>query len=202
MRVTAQGEMVVRLQKEVAAVSDAAENGAAVHEVLQMMEKERIAAEIQAAKQKAVLDQLLGRSKEHLRQILPTAVPDNLLTSMLDRLSALQTEIAKMSAQWGPAATNMRGMSSAMEDLNKQIDQRMEGILSGLSAQVASHKATSESLSKQIDQAKAKDADLRDRYRPYFMAKRDLEIQQRIYETLLLRLLQERVDAELAKDLE
>ncbi|MHC1768675.1 MAG: M56 family metallopeptidase [Verrucomicrobiia bacterium] len=200
--ITERMEMVDKLRRELGGVSDAAENGAVDRELLQMMEKERIVAEILASKQKALLDQLAGRGKEQLRQILPTAIPDTLLTSMLDRLSALQTESAKLSVQWGKEATNMKAISSAMEDLNKQIDRRIEGILEGLSAQVASHKATSESLSKQIAVTKARDADLSERSRPYFEAKRDLETQQRTYQTLLLRLLQEKVDAELIKDLQ
>lgn len=200
--ITERMEMVDKLRRELGGLSDAAENGAVHRELLQMMEKERIMAEILASRQKAVLDQLAGRGKEQLRQILPTAIPDTLLTSMLDRLSALQTESAKLSVEWGREATNMKAISSAIDDLNKQIDRRIEGILEGLSAQVASHKATSESLSRQIAETKARDADLSERSRPYFEAKRDLETQQRTYETLLLRLLQEKVDAELIKDLQ
>lgn len=200
--ITERMEMVDKLRRELGGLSDAAENGAVDRELLQMMEKERIVAEILASKQKAVLDQLAGRGKEQLRQILPTAIPDTLLTSMLDRLSALQTESAKLSVEWGKEAFSMKAISSAIDDLNKQIDRRIEGILEGLSAQVASHKATSESLSRQIADTKARDADLSERSRPYFEAKRDLETQRRTYETLLLRLLQEKVDAELIKDLQ
>ena len=75
----------------------------------------------------------------------------------------------------------------------------MEGVLSGLAAKTAAQVANVVTLSNRVQAAKQKDAEMTEQYRPYFLAKKELETQQRIGETIMLRILQESVDAALPK---
>ena len=52
-------------------------------------------------------------------------------------------------------------------------------------------KGRAEEIERQLQQAKTKDAEKMKEYRPYFAAKRNVETQQRIFETIKLRVLQE-----------
>ena len=168
-------------------------------ETVRMIERERIAMDAQAAKFQAVREQLMRRSREDMLQMLPTVVPDQLLASALDRLSTQETELARFASQYGPGHPDVLAGQAAIANLNRQIDARVKGILAGLSAQVDANAASSAQLRKLVEDAKHRDAQMTERYVPYFRAKRDLETQQRIRETIMLRLLQEKVDAALPR---
>src|SRR5205814_2005598 len=56
-----------------------------------------------------------------------------------------------------------------------------------------------ESLRHVVDEARSKDAELTERYRPYFEARRRLENLQKLRDAIHLRILQETVDAALPK---
>jgi hypothetical protein len=169
-------------------------------ETVRLIEKERIAMDAQAAKFRALREELLGKSREEMLQMLPTVMPDTLLASMLERLSTYETELARFSSEFGPGHPDVQSRKAAMSNLNKQVDTRIQGILSGLSAQVSANAASSAALRKLIEDARQHDAILNEKSVPYFQAKRNLETQQRIRETIMLRILQEKVDAALLKE--
>lgn len=185
------------LRAELGNMSGPAEGDDGTSESIQALTREILAAAVQTAKHRALLDNLRNRKTEELRQLLPTAVPDALLTSMLDRLSTLETQHAQLSTEYSPEHPQMRAIAAAQKALNRQIEQRIHGILDGLSAQRAASEEISKRLGEQVLQLKVRDAEMTEKYRPYFLAKRELETQRRIQETLLLRLLQEKVDLEL-----
>jgi bla regulator protein BlaR1 len=160
-------------------------------EGIRTLERDRIVAESRKASYVALLDQLQGRSMADLRQVLPTAVPDALLNGLLERLSIAETDLARLSVDHGPEFPEAKAIAAGIANLNKQIDARTRGIFDGLRAQIASAEATSDRLRKSIAEAKEHDAQLTEEYRPYFEAKRELETQRRIQETLRLRLIQE-----------
>jgi beta-lactamase regulating signal transducer with metallopeptidase domain len=168
-------------------------------DTIRALEHERITTAARMSTYQALLKELEGQSKNQIRQMLPTIMPDELLRSLLERLSIAQTELARLSTQFGPGDVQMKAARAAIHDLNEQIDERVEGILGGLKAQVASHQATLSTLTDRVAAAKEQDAKWMERSRGYFSAKQELDTQRRIRETLMLRLLQEQIDAQLPK---
>jgi polysaccharide biosynthesis transport protein len=211
-KLLAQSNSVTALQvrvdterKKLGGISDIGEGGFVTTlepETVRGFERERIAAQVRAAQYQKMFDQLnelKKKSKEELAQAIPTAVPDNELTRLLADLNQAEQTYTKAGAELGAELPQMKAMLLTIEKIRKQIDARVDGILDGLSTQVAAQIATANQVSNEVAQAKARDAEETERYRGYFLLKKDLDTQQRIYETINLRIAQEGVDAELPK---
>jgi len=82
-------------------------------------------------------------------------------------------------------------------ELDRKVEERIEGILTDLSVRVKALGAQLESMNKAIADAKNRDAENTALYRDYFIAKRDLENQQKIRDAILLRKLQETVNLQI-----
>jgi len=85
------------------------------------------------------------------------------------------------------------------EQIDKQVKERLQGILEGLNAKAASFKACMEEMQILVDRARTNDNATAIARRPYFQAKRDLENEQVVRERLKLRIVQESIDATIPK---
>jgi polysaccharide biosynthesis transport protein len=168
-------------------------------ETVRLIERERAGNEAQATRLETMYIELISKSPTQLRQAIPTAVGDSTLVSLIERLNAAEAELASRMYEYGEDHSNRKALAAMITTLNKQIEERVEGVLTGLSVQVAAFNASASNLLSKVEDAKLKDAEMTETYRPYFHAKRDLETKQRIRETIMLRILQETVDAALPK---
>ena len=84
----------------------------------------------------------------------------------------------------------MKALSRNITTLRKQVDERVEGILRGLRAQSAAQTATADTISKQVAEQRRRDVERATSYRPYLRAKRDLEILEKVRDTLMQQLLE------------
>jgi polysaccharide biosynthesis transport protein len=146
------------------------------------------------------LNELERKSRSELREAIPAAYPDTQLTDLLGSLHKAENEYAIIVNELGPEHVRFQSVSNLLANLNQQVDARVTGVLHGLRAVAEANKTRAEELQKIVDEARDKDAKKMAEYRPYFQAKQDLETENRIYETIRLRILQENVDAKLPKD--
>jgi capsular exopolysaccharide synthesis family protein len=84
-----------------------------------------------------------------------------------------------------------------VKDLQVKIKRRVDGILLGLDAKVASLKEGLENLQKMVETAKQADIAEAKKSRPYFEAKRELEEMQQFRRVLNAKILTERTDLDL-----
>ena len=152
-----------------------------------------------AAAYQTLYHELRVKTPSQLAQAIPTAIPDTELTQLLRDLNSSETQYAKLIQELGPEHNTVKQWSSIIATVRTQIQDRVEGVLSGLAAKTAAQVANVVTLSNRVQAAKQKDAEMTEQYRPYFLAKKELETQQRIGETIMLRILQESVDADLPK---
>lgn len=195
-------ERVDQLRKEMGGISDIGDYGTGSTlepETVRLVERERIASESAAARYETLYRELKSKSPSQLAQAIPTALPDAEMTQLLRELNSAETSYVKAVQELGPEHSAVKQLSSAISTVRTQIQNRVEGILNGLQAQMAAQIASATALSNRVQEAKIKDAEMTEKYRPYFLAKKDLETQQRIRETIKLRILQESVDAALPK---
>lgn len=164
-------------------------------ETVLMIERDRIMAKSLQAQYESTYASLKKMDKEGLRNAIPTAAPNNLLNELLNRLTIAKNEITTVSHEFGPQHPKMLQLTSLIANLNADIDARIEGILTGLSVQAKAQEARAEKLAEEEVFTIRRDAEINKKYGPFFQAKRELETQQRIYDTIKLRLLQETVDA-------
>lgn len=203
--VSAAQKRVDALRKKEGGISDIGDASSILTlepETVRGLERERISAEARAAQYQELyekLNSIRAKSLQELAQAIPTAVPDTELTRLIGDLDQTETSFARVSAELGKEHPQTMALARTITTIRKQVDDRVEGILMGLAAQVAAQRATANSLGTQVADAKKRDAENTEKYRPYFDAKRDLETEQKIRETIRLRIIQEGVDAALPK---
>ena len=201
-KVTLAQAEVDRLSKEqggISAVGDSYSHQTLEPETVRMLERERVAIEAGAARYQTLYNVLKAKTPTELAQAIPTAIPDTELTQLLRDLNTAETQYQKSIQEYGAENMTVKQLSSIITTVRAQIQKRVQGVLEGLEAQVASQMASATTMLHQVKQAKEKDAEMTEKYRPYFLAKKELETQQRIGETIMLRILQESVDAALPK---
>ncbi|MBI4662482.1 MAG: polysaccharide biosynthesis tyrosine autokinase [Verrucomicrobia bacterium] len=168
-------------------------------DTVRMIDRDRVMAQSLFTQYNTLCEKLKGLPKEELRRAIPTASPDTHLTELLSKFAMTENEFAAYVKELGEDNPKIVQLSSLMASLNAQIDNRVDGILKGLQTQAAVQAARIAALDEVERKARQRDAVQTEAYRPYFQAKRNVETQQRIYETIKLRILQEKVDAALPK---
>jgi capsular exopolysaccharide synthesis family protein len=153
-----------------------------------------------AYKEKSVqLEQLKSYDKNRLRDVLPNVVNDGALSDLLGKLHEAQQRIATLKIDYAPDNLNVTRVQTLITTLNKQIDDRVDGILSTLESEVASKKAALDSLVKSVEDAKAKDMEESAKYQPYYNAKRDLDQLRDLHKLLYSKIEAERLEQEIPK---
>jgi capsular exopolysaccharide synthesis family protein len=194
-----------KLRKELR-ISDIAEAGGPSTtlepETLRRLEGARIEVE---ASYKGVAE-LLGKLKELttkgpgvLRKSILTAFNDELLSKLMQDLSTTEATLASKSTVYGLSSPEIKQLAAMQVDLNNKVNDRIDGMLSGLEVNVLAKKAQLDALAQAVDSAKTNDVERTALYRPYFEAKRRLENLQKIMDAVVLRIEQERIDATLPK---
>lgn len=160
----------------------------------QVIEGERDYKELDAQ-----LTHLKSLDKHELRDVLPNIVPDNTLTDLLNRLHEAQQKIATLKIDYAPDNLNVSRVQTLIDTLNKQIDDRVTGILASMESQVASKKAALDALSQAVDDAKKKDQIEQAKNQPYYDAKRNLEQMRDMHKLLYSKIEVEKLDLEIPK---
>jgi hypothetical protein len=100
-------------------------------------------------KQTSLLEQLQALEAEnHPRyiQVLSVTTSDPILNSLLEQEQEHETKLAGLKASLGPDTPQRKEEMAMIEDLKKKIDLRADGIIGGMSLQVAVLKAASKRL--------------------------------------------------------
>lgn len=171
-------------------------------ETVRNIERDRVMANNQYIQLNGMLSQLLEiekRDRKELRRAIPTALPDPHLERYLDDLAKAEQNYASIATDFSDEHHEVKRLMEVQATINRQIEERIDGILGGLKARVNSAKNMADELQKAFDEAKKMDTEKRELYAPYFLAKRNLENQQRILDTVFMRLLAEKVDASIPK---
>jgi capsular exopolysaccharide synthesis family protein len=145
------------------------------------------------------LMELKAKSPSELRKAILNANPDIELGKLLQDLWATETTLAKMRVTVGVEHPDFRSMAAMQAELDQKVEDRIEGILTGLELRVNAFRAQLASMQKAVTDAKNREAESTALYRDYFLAKRDLENQQKIRDAILLRQLQETVDLQIPR---
>jgi uncharacterized protein involved in exopolysaccharide biosynthesis len=127
------------------------------------------------------------------------AIPDQELALLLQDLWRAEASFAKTSSLYSEKHPEVESLAAVMKDLDAKVHAKTEGIIIGLESRLAASSAQVETLRKEVDKAKQDDLLKTEQARPYFVAKRDLDSKMKIRDAILLRVLQETVDANIPK---
>ncbi len=210
-RLTEQSEKVRVLQNEVDelrtqlkipdTVADASTFQSSIErEAVSTLEQDRIRSESELVYFETRLNGLKKLNRKELRKAVLTAVPgETQLPQLYDEVTKTEQRLAVLSKDYSVEHPDVVRAVALQQRIEQQIEERLDGILAGLENQVEALRARCKLVEQKVVTAKDQAAAAARDSRPYFQKKRDLENQQRIRDAILLRSLQERVDATLPK---
>jgi capsular exopolysaccharide synthesis family protein len=143
-------------------------------EQLQNYASTKIQLESQYVKLENEVSQLQPLSPDTLREVLPTIYPDTTLSDLLTKLNTAEQSYASQTNYQGREHPDIASVQSLIQELNQQIDARVNGIMAGLENQVQSTKAALDQLAETVDKAKKEDYEAASTSQPYWEEKRKL----------------------------
>jgi len=161
----------------------------------QMIEDEK------AYKELAVqLDRLKQLDRDRLRDVLPGIANDSALGGLLDRLHEAEQKVAQLKIDYGSENLQVARVETLISTLNKQIDDRVNGILSELDTKVSAKKAALDTLVEKVEEAKLKDQQEQAKNQPYYDAKRNLDQLRDMHRLLYSKIEAEELDSQLPRN--
>ncbi|MDB6111713.1 MAG: capsular exopolysaccharide family [Pedosphaera sp.] len=122
-----------------------------------------------------VIAALKALDHRQLVNTLPTVVPDQVMSSLLNELNKSQVELAGLQVDHGEQHPEVIRAQASIADLSRKIDGRTEGILAGLELRLASLKAVVENAASKNAAEKRNAQTKAAKLRPYLDAKGHLE---------------------------
>ncbi|MDW7979797.1 MAG: polysaccharide biosynthesis tyrosine autokinase [Verrucomicrobiales bacterium] len=202
-KIRAAQEELFKLRKELNISDyDAASMSPTPHleqETLRRIEALRIEAEARYTAREKLLSSLKPLSREELKKVLPTAVPDQLLASLLEQLALAEQKLIVLRKDYGDEYPETIRVAAQVEDLNKKINDRIDGILDGLEKTVEAAKAEVENLRAEVEKARKIDQEKADLSRPYYIKKQELSELIRFRDILAMRIAADQTDVQIPR---
>lgn len=146
------------------------------------------------------LDALRRLDSDTLRQSVTTLVPsEQLLPQLQAELARVEQDLASKTVEYTQEHPEVRQLIAVQQRIQEQIEARIRGVLIGLDSQANAYQDRVKKLTGQLDEARRDVSATMNAAGEYFQKKRDLESQQRMRDAIVLRVLQEEVDAALPK---
>lgn len=144
-----------------------------------------------------LLAKLKSLSRDDLKKSLPITVTDNQLNSLLSELDLAQQNLLKLKGELAPDHPKYQSAKDLVDDLDRKVNDRVDGILVGLQSKVDSAEAFLDSISNSIADARQTDLEVAKNSAPYYEAKEKLEREKKWYDVLKMKKEQEEVDVKL-----
>jgi succinoglycan biosynthesis transport protein ExoP len=121
------------------------------------------------------LNKLKAKDPAELKKALPVAYTDTQLNNLLGELDMAEQNFLKIAADYGKEHPRYAAAKEQVDELNRKVDDRVEGILSGLQVKADAAKAALDDIKKQVDDAREADIEMAQKSAPYYAAKDRLE---------------------------
>jgi len=189
----------MRIELKISETGDSYSPSMVEQETVRNIERDRLSAQARYAHYKKMADEFQTKDRKQLRKAIPTAAPDEAMNRYLGDLAKVEQQYSANINDLGPQHPEIVKLVEMMKTINQQIEDRIDGVIAGVDLQVAQTKALVDEMQRQLEAAKNDETKKRERYAPYFVAKRNLENQQRILDTIYMRVLAEKVDQNIPK---
>jgi hypothetical protein len=162
-------------------------------EELLILVREKRSAEREYIHSNELYNSLKAKKRGELRMAIPVAYPDKGLENLLENMEKTEQQLTVIRKDYSEEHPEVQRLTALYSNINTQIEMRLDGILSGLQTLASAKKAVLEKAAKNLEKAISENSEI-DRYMPYFRARKDLEIAQKIRDSIVIRILQEKVD--------
>jgi uncharacterized protein involved in exopolysaccharide biosynthesis len=140
------------------------------------------------------LSELRSFGHDMKRNAMPSIVADATLPALLGQLQDAEQKFVTLTNDYALSTIQVTRVTSLISELNRQIDERIDGITAGLETKVAATKAASEELAAAVQKSKVNPEN-----QAYWDAKRDLEMSTESHKLLIGKIEQEQLEAQLPK---
>jgi capsular exopolysaccharide synthesis family protein len=145
------------------------------------------------------LQSLQATNPARLRNVLPMMILDSALSDLLSRLHQTDQSLAALKVDYSTNYPDIMRQQKVADELNIEIDARVDGIMDGLSTQVKSMKASLDTVTATLATAIQKDQEEAERGRPYWELKRKQANMIDFQKVLQAKVTSEKIDLEIPK---
>jgi succinoglycan biosynthesis transport protein ExoP len=142
-------------------------------------------------------------SKAELRRamltVASTVAPDAQLPQLMGLYSVEEGKLAQLTNSLSLDHPDVKGQKATVEFLNRQLDEKINGMMRGLKVSLDAKRASVATLTQERDAAKSNDVLTAIARRPYVQKKRELESLMVTREKLRARIIEEEVKAAIPK---
>jgi len=124
---------------------------------------------------------------------------DTTCPDLLNKLHEAKQQFVALTNDYAPADLHITRLQSLIDELNRQIDDRVSGIMAGIENRLESEKAALDALTTNVETAKEKDQAEAIRGQPYWNEKRKLENMIEFHKLLAAKIESEKLDVEIPK---
>jgi capsular exopolysaccharide synthesis family protein len=145
------------------------------------------------------LQSLQATNPAELRDVLPTMYPDPTLGDLLSRQHQTEQSLAELKVDYTTNYPDVMRLQKLADELNTEIDARVKGIITGLSSQAHSLKASLDTITATVQDAIRTDREEAERGQPYWELKRKLANIIDFHKLLQAKITTEQIDLTLPK---
>jgi len=144
-------------------------------------------------------EQLRALPKDKLRDALPTLVQDTVLSGLLDKYHEAQQAFVTKTNDYSLVYPDVIRIQSLINEVDRQINDRVSGIMTGMENNLNTEKAALDTLRSQVDGAIQKDREEAVRGQPYWLEKRSLSNLEDYHKFLAAKIENDKIDLAIPK---
>ena len=163
-------------------------------------ETEANTAEANYIQSKTLLEELIAKRDKKQMAAIAVAYNDPQLAVLFEKRLEADVQMVGLLPDLGDQHPTILKAKKILDEINKQIDMRVEDVIDGLRSRTVAAKASFDLMAGKVKSAKTMEIDAGKKYRKYFQIKRELESLQRVRDALNLRIMQESIDKDIPKD--
>ena len=149
--------------------------------------------------QMAELQALEATNPAVLRDVMPTMFSDSILNDSLTKLHQTEQTLAEQKVYYTTNLPDVMSLQKLAEELNREIDSRINGMMVTLNTQVKQLKASLDAQTATVEAAITKDREEAKRNQPYWELKRKLEDNIELHKLLNAKIMGETIDLSIPK---
>ena len=169
------------------------------NESIQKQENQRLDADEEYKRLLVLYQSLTNCTRAELRRTTATASPDPNLADLLKEQANDERLFATLTNAYSLNHPDVLAVLGKLAVDNRQIDDRLDGIVAGVRIKLESAKANRDLRDQAVQTAKSNEIHQTKLRRPYYALKRDLDTAKFVREQLHKRVWQEKVEAALPR---
>jgi capsular exopolysaccharide synthesis family protein len=168
-------------------------------ETLRKLDTEVISVQADYMRARGLFEKLVELPRAELAKAAANAVNDSHLSRLMDDQATLEQKMAAVTNIYTANHPDVKALRDGYATINRQMDERLDGILIGARVRMETERARYETLTNQVALFKNYEIESAVNRRPYFQARDELNNFRHIKDRLYMKIWQEKVDAALPK---